>query len=208
MVIAQVSSGLKKSHMPRYRKWKYLHVKLGHSKILLDQRFKRNRKPFSKIINFGVTLMGIYPSLSMCRKSFTRQIVSAMLSSNYIAATHNITHSLCTSTCTIHPALPTPLPSTTLLCTQLRNTKHSWQNGTRCRDGVKVLWCRSHLVRLVFEGSSPTCTCFHSESVFVTLYNSKSYTLYLLYGTMLLLRLFLYHALASFPGPAQLSVAY
>ena len=23
-------------------------------------------------------------------------------------------------------------------------------NGTRCRDGVKVLWCHSHLVRLVF----------------------------------------------------------
>ena len=33
---------------------------------------------------------------------------------------------------------------------------HSWQNGTRCRDGVNVLWCRSHLVWLVFEGSIPT----------------------------------------------------
>ena len=22
---------------------------------------------------------------------------------------------------------------------------HSWQNGTRCRDGVKVLWCNFHL---------------------------------------------------------------
>ena len=32
---------------------------------------------------------------------------------------------------------------------------HSWQNGTRCRDGVNVLRCRSHLVRLVFEGSIP-----------------------------------------------------
>ena len=32
-------------------------------------------------------------------------------------------------------------------------TKHSWQNGTRCRDGVNVLLCRSHLVWLVFEGS-------------------------------------------------------
>ena len=44
---------------------------------------------------------------------------------------------------------------------------HSWQNGTRCRDGVNVL-CLSHLVWLVFEGSIPTCTCFHSENVFVT----------------------------------------
>ena len=39
----------------------------------------------------------------------------------------------------------------------------SWQNGTRCRDGVKVLWCHSHLVWLVFEASIPTCTCFPSE---------------------------------------------
>ena len=38
---------------------------------------------------------------------------------------------------------------------------HSWQNGTRCRDGVKILWCRSHLVWLVFEGSIPTCACLH-----------------------------------------------
>ena len=44
---------------------------------------------------------------------------------------------------------------------------HSWQNGTRCRDGVNVLWCRFHLVWLVFEGSILTCTCFHSEHFFV-----------------------------------------
>ena len=30
-----------------------------------------------------------------------------------------------------------------------------------------MLWCRSHLVWLVLEGSIPTCTCFHSEN-FVT----------------------------------------
>ena len=78
------------------------------------------------------------------------------------------THSPCTSTCTTHPAIPSQLPSTTLLCTQLTNTKHSWQNGTRCRDGVNVLWCRSHLVWLVFEGSIPTCAGFHSENFFVT----------------------------------------
>ena len=76
----------------------------------------------------------------------TRQTIPAVLSRNYIASTHNITHSPCTSTCTTHPAMPSPLPSTILLCIQLTNTKHSWQNGTRCRDGVNVLWCRSHLV--------------------------------------------------------------
>ena len=45
---------------------------------------------------------------------------------------------------------------------------HSWQNGTRCRNGVNVFRCRSHLVWLVFEGFIPTCACFHSENFFVT----------------------------------------
>ena len=50
---------------------------------------------------------------------------------------------------------------------------HTWQNGTRCRDGVKVLWCRSHLVWLVFdfnfEGSIPTCMQLSSfRKLFVT----------------------------------------
>ena len=40
--------------------------------------------------------------------------------------------------------------------------------GTRCRDGVNVLWCRSYLVWLFFEGSIPTCACLHSENFFVT----------------------------------------
>ena len=39
--------------------------------------------------------------------------------------------------------------------------------GTRCTDGEKiVLWCHSHLVWLVFEGSVPTCACFHSVNFF------------------------------------------
>ena len=41
-------------------------------------------------------------------------------------------------------------------------------SGTRCRDGVNVLWCCFHLVWLVFEGSIPTCACFHSENFYVT----------------------------------------
>ena len=45
---------------------------------------------------------------------------------------------------------------------------HSWQNGTRCRDGVNVLWCRSRLVWLVFEGSITACACFHLENFSVT----------------------------------------
>ena len=98
----------------------------------------------------------------------TRQTIPAMLSSNYIAATHNTIYSTAHQHAQ-HTAIPSPLPSSTLLCTQLTNTKHSWQNGTRCRDGVNVLWCRSHLVRLVFERSIPTCACFPLENFFVTL---------------------------------------
>ena len=37
---------------------------------------------------------------------------------------------------------------------------HSWQNGTRCKDGVKVLRCHSHLVWMAFEGSIPRCALF------------------------------------------------
>ena len=47
---------------------------------------------------------------------------------------------------------------------------HSWQNGTRCRDGVNVLWCRSHLVWLVFEGSIPTCAGFSFGKLFCDLF--------------------------------------
>ena len=36
------------------------------------------------------------------------------------------------------------------------------------QDGVNVLWCRLHLVWLVFEGSIPTCTCFPLENFFET----------------------------------------
>ena len=36
-----------------------------------------------------------------------RTDLSAMLSSNCVAATHNVTHSPCTSTCTPHPSLHT-----------------------------------------------------------------------------------------------------
>ena len=32
------------------------------------------------------------------------------------------------------------------------------------RDGVKALWCHSHLVWLVFEASIPTRTCFLSQN--------------------------------------------
>ena len=98
----------------------------------------------------------------------TRQTISAMLSSNCIAATQNTTHSPCTSTCTKHTpstTQPTALHNSPMHTT---NPRHSWQNGTRCRDGVKVLWCCSHLVWLVFEGFIPTCACFRSENFFVT----------------------------------------
>ena len=44
------------------------------------------------------------------------------------------------------------------------------QVGKNVQDlggGMKVLWCHSHLVLLVFEGSIPKCT-FLSRKLFVT----------------------------------------
>ena len=89
---------------------------------------------------------------------YTRQTIPAMLSKSYIASTQNITLSMHINMyCTPTNTLPTAFHN--LLCIQLTNTEHSWQNATRCGDGVDVLWCRSHLVWLVFEGSNPTCAC-------------------------------------------------
>ena len=45
---------------------------------------------------------------------------------------------------------------------------HSWQNGTRCRDSMKVLWCHFHLVSLVFKGSIPIHALFSSRKLFMT----------------------------------------
>ena len=40
-----------------------------------------------------------------------------------------------------------------------------WQNGTRCRDGVKVLWCHWFPSSLVgFLGFHPYMACFPSEN--------------------------------------------
>ena len=58
-----------------------------------------------------------------------------------LVVTHNMT-SPSTSTCTTYYSPH----CTTLLWAQITNRRHSWQNSTRCKDGVKVLWYRSHLV--------------------------------------------------------------
>ena len=62
--------------------------------------------------------------------------------SNYIAATHSLSvhikmHYTPTTT---HPPLPTPLPSTTLLCTQLTNTKHICVSGGKMAQDVGMAW--------------------------------------------------------------------
>ena len=43
-------------------------------------------------------------------------------------------------------------------------------NGTRCRDGVKVLWCHSHLVWLFFLGFHPYMRLFSSKKLFCGLF--------------------------------------
>ena len=47
----------------------------------------------------------------------------------------------------------------------------NWQNGTSCRDGVKVLWCRSHLVCLHgFWGFHPYTCLFSFRKLFCDFY--------------------------------------
>ena len=75
----------------------------------------------------------------------TRQTISAILNSNYIAATHNTTHSPCTSTSPLafhNPPIYTQL-------TQGRVGKMA-----QAVEMVKVLWCHSHLVWLVLRVAS------------------------------------------------------
>ena len=82
--------------------------------------------------------------------------------SNYIATTHNINMHYTPTTTHI------PLPLTTLLCTQLTNTKHICVSGSKMAQDVGMV-CRCCgvipiLVWLVFEDSIPTCACFPSEN--------------------------------------------
>ena len=92
--------------------------------------------------------------------------------SNYIAATHNITHSLCTLKCATHPPLLTPLPSTTLLCIQLINTKHICVSGSKMVEDVGIV-CKccgviSILVWLVLRVPYPHALVFLKENFFVS----------------------------------------
>ena len=98
-----------------------------------------------KVPNITHTLTGHKDSALLMHSQLlhTRLTTSAVLSSNEVAATHNITHSRCTSTCTTHLALPTPQPSTALAPVHAINARHHWQNATSCRDDLKVLWCHS-----------------------------------------------------------------
>ena len=76
----------------------------------------------------------------------TRWTIPATLSSNKVATISNTTYSLYTTTHALHThATAFHVQDNPLLHTTNMH-KHSWQNGTRCRDGVKVLWCHSHLI--------------------------------------------------------------
>ena len=55
-----------------------------------------------------------------------------MLSSNCVVATHNTTHTPCTSTCTPHPELPNPLPSATFLSTRHKTELAKWHKVLMC----------------------------------------------------------------------------
>ena len=98
-----------------------------HIAETLDGGREDRRRCVTKLNTAKQFSLGLHPSFApygRARNSWRYQniILCYTTSSNYNPATHNVTHSPCTSTCTTHPALPSPLPSTTLLCTQLTNT--------------------------------------------------------------------------------------
>ena len=66
---------------------------------------------------------------------------------NYIAATHNITLSMHMKVY-YTPNTTHPLPSTTLLCTQLTQSIFVQVHGGKMAQnvGMEVLWCHSHWV--------------------------------------------------------------
>ena len=85
----------------------------------------------------------VHANHSFCIHAGKKEHICHAQYSNYIAVTHNITHSPFTSKSTTHSALPSPLSSTTLRCTELTQAYlcKRQPNGTiiSCRDGVKVL---------------------------------------------------------------------
>ena len=102
----------------------------------------------------------------------TRQTISAILNSNYIAATHNTTHSPCTSTCTTYPALPSPLAfHNPPICTQL--TQGRFGKMTQAVE-VVVLWCHSHLVWLVLRVPSLNVLVFFFLKTFDSLWSKSA----------------------------------
>ena len=66
-----------------------------------------------------------------------------------VAAVHNMIHSPYTTPRTKYPAMLTPQPS---MCKTavVTSTSHGWQSGSRYRNAMKVLWCHSYLLWLVF----------------------------------------------------------
>ena len=88
----------------------------------------------------------------------TRQTISAMLSSNYNAATHNVTQSPCTLHTRYYPPHCLPQPSYMHTTNKHRSYLAKWHKVQGW------LWCHYHLVWFVFEAP-----CFHSVKFFVIL---------------------------------------
>ena len=101
----------------------------------------------------------------ICHAQYSNYIVHCRHPQHNSLAVHiNMHHTPSTSH---HTALHNPLHTTNKHKAHLSKWR---QNGTRCKDGVQVLWCHSHLVWLVFESSIPTCACFHSENILWLVY--------------------------------------
>ena len=119
-----------------------------YSALLTPQSYTHKRWPISAMFSSNKisqhnldSNIPHRPSIAQALHSFcmqSRQTICHVQYSNYNAAIHNITHSPCNQNAlhTHHYPLHYNNKNESYLCKR-------WQNGTRCRDGVKVLWCRS-----------------------------------------------------------------
>jgi len=114
-----------------------------------SKSFRRDDLPlvryarFSRLVDFGEKRMSLTSPGTRLRSCVELPSSKLSVSLSSLLPQHTyVTHSPCISTCTTHPALPIPLPQP--LYAHTTNT-----SGTKCKNGVKVLWCHSHLVWLV-----------------------------------------------------------
>ena len=94
---------------------------LTHKRQTISAMFNSNKTSQHNLNSNIPHKHSIAHALHACTVSAYSQDRPYLPCSVYIGATHNITHSPCTSKCTTYPPLPTQLPSTTFLYKQTQS---------------------------------------------------------------------------------------